>query len=504
MTTAHYDLIVIGGGSGGLACAKKASKLLGQSDAGPKVAVCDFVKPSPPGTTWGLGGTCVNVGCIPKKLMHQASLLGEGMHDAKSYGWEVAEQTKHNWETMVTNVQMHIKSLNFGSRSDLMTEGVKYYNAYATFTDANTVTAVDKKGKTHTLTADKFVVATGGRPRYPDIPGAKEHCITSDDVFAMKTPPGKTLVVGASYVALECAGFINGVGFDTTVMMRSIPLRGFDQQMAGHIKTYMEETAKIKFLEGAVPTAVELTDGGRKKVTWQLKDGTTASDEYDTVLLAIGRNVCTDAIGLDAAGVKVNPRSGKVPVSSTEQTNVPHIYALGDIIDGEALDPPSALTELTPVAIQAGRLLASRLYGGGTRRMDYQMVPTTVFTPLEYGCVGLTEEAAIAAYGEANVEVYHQYFTPLEWRVVTSARRKCQEGYAKLIVHSADANRVVGLHITGPNAGEMVQGFAVAMRCGATKDDFDATVGIHPTCVEMLTTMDITKRSGESPKVKAC
>ena len=502
MTTAHYDLIVIGGGSGGLACAKKASKLLGQSDAGPKVAVCDFVKPSPPGTTWGLGGTCVNVGCIPKKLMHQASLLGEGMHDAKSYGWEVAEQTKHNWETMVTNVQMHIKSLNFGSRSDLMTEGVKYYNAYATFTDANTVTAVDKKGKTHTLTADKFVVATGGRPRYPDIPGAKEHCITSDDVFAMKTPPGKTLVVGASYVALECAGFINGVGFDTTVMMRSIPLRGFDQQMAGHFTTYMEETAKINFLEGAVPTAVELTDGGRKKVTWQLKDGTTASDEYDTVLLAIGRNVCTDAIGLDAAGVKVNPRSGKVPVSATEQTNVPHIYALGDIIDGEALDPPSALTELTPVAIQAGRLLASRLFVDGFEgKMDYGLVPTTVYTPIEYGSCGLAEEDAIAKLGEKNVEVYHSYFKPLEWTVPHRGDNAC---YAKIICDLTDSERVIGLHVCGPNAGEMTQGFAVAMRCGATKADFTNTVGIHPTTAEEFTILSVSKRSGDSAEKAGC
>ena len=501
MTTAHYDLIVIGGGSGGLACAKKASKLLGQSDAGPKVAVCDFVKPSPPGTTWGLGGTCVNVGCIPKKLMHQASLLGEGMHDAKSYGWEVPE-AKHNWETMVTNVQMHIKSLNFGSRSDLMTEGVKYYNAYATFTDANTVTAVDKKGKTHTLTADKFVVATGGRPRYPDIPGAKEHCITSDDVFAMKTPPGKTLVVGASYVALECAGFINGVGFDTTVMMRSIPLRGFDQQMAGHIKTYMEETAKIKFLDGAVPTAVELTDGGRKKVTWQLKDGTTASDEYDTVLLAIGRNVCTDAIGLDAAGVKVNPRSGKVPVSATEQTNVPHIYALGDIIDGEALDPPSALTELTPVAIQAGRLLASRLFVDGFEgKMDYGLVPTTVYTPIEYGSCGLAEEDAIAKLGEKNVEVYHSYFKPLEWTVPHRGDNAC---YAKIICDLTDSERVIGLHVCGPNAGEMTQGFAVAMRCGATKADFTNTVGIHPTTAEEFTILSVSKRSGDSAEKAGC
>ena len=223
----HYDLLVIGGGSGGLACSKAAAKL------GKKVAVCDFVKPSPAGTTWGLGGTCVNVGCIPKKLMHQAALLGEGMKDAASYGWEVPPEPKHSWETMVGAVTMHVKSLNFGYRADLMSNAVKYYNAYATFVDEKTVKAVDKKGKETTITADKFVIAVGGRPRYPDIPGAKEHCITSDDVFSMKTPPGKTLVVGASYVALECAGLLHGVGFDTTVLMRSVPLRGFDAHMAG-------------------------------------------------------------------------------------------------------------------------------------------------------------------------------------------------------------------------------------------------------------------------------
>ena len=204
-------------------------------------------------------------------------------------------------------------------------------------------------------------------------------------------------------------------------------------------------------------------------MVWRGADGAEASAEFDTVLLAVGRDAFTHKLGFDKVGVDVNPKNGKLPCVNDETTSAPHVYAIGDVVDGEALDRPSALTELTPVAIQAGRLLASRLYGGGTRRMDYQMVPTTVFTPLEYGCVGLTEEAAIAAYGDANVEVYHQYFTPLEWRVVTSARRKAQEGYAKLIVHSADANRVVGLHITGPNAGEMVQGSAVAMRCGATK-----------------------------------
>eukprot|EP00900_Chrysochromulina_parva_P022467 jgi/Chrpa1/4854/Chrysochromulina_OHIO_Genome00010222-RA len=197
MASVHYDLLVIGGGSGGLAASKAAAKY------GKKVAVCDFVKPSEAGTTWGLGGTCVNVGCIPKKLMHQAAQIGEIMKtDAASYGWE-ADAPKHNWETMVNNVQLHIKSLNFGYRSELMSNNVKYYNAYATFTDPKTVVAVDKKGKETVLTADAFVIACGGRPKYLDIPGCKEHCITSDDVFAMPTAPGKTLVVGASYVALE-------------------------------------------------------------------------------------------------------------------------------------------------------------------------------------------------------------------------------------------------------------------------------------------------------------
>merc|ERR1712070_477800 len=279
-----YDLVVIGGGFGGLAAAEEAA------EHGAKVACFDFVKPSERGTTWGLGGTCVNVGCIPKKLMHQAALLGEGMKDAESYGWELPTP-KHNWETMVGNVQMHIKSLNFGYRSELMSKAVKYLNAYATFVDAHTVKAVDKKGKETMITADRFVIATGGRPRFPDVPGAKEHCITSDDVFAMRTPPGRTLVVGASYVALECAGFIHGVGYETSVMMRSIPLRGFDQQMAMQVKNYMDEHG-IKFIDKAVPTSVELLPSGAKRVTWTHSDGTTNSAEYDTVLLAIGRDVC--------------------------------------------------------------------------------------------------------------------------------------------------------------------------------------------------------------------
>ena len=226
------------------------------------------------------------------------------------------------------------------------------------------------------------------------------------------------------------------------------------------------------------------------------------------MLLAVGRDAFTQKLGLDKAGVTRNAANGKLPVRH-EQTNVEHIYAIGDIIDGDALEPPSQLTELTPVAIQAGRLLANRLYGapGGNpnpsgKEMDYRMVPTTVFTPIEYGCVGYTEEDAVAEFGAENLEVFHQYYQPLEWRLVKS--RGDRSAFVKLLVHTADADRVVGLHVCGPHAGEMTQGFAVAMRCGATKADFDETVGIHPTSAEILTTMDVTKRSGISPSSKAC
>jgi len=291
----------------------------------------------------------------------------------------------------------------------------------------------------------------------------------------LKTPPGDTLVIGASYVALECAGFIHGVGYSTSVMMRSIPLRGFDQQMAMQVKNYMVEEG-ISFIEGSTPSAVEKLPSGKKKVTWKSADGSEGSGEYDTVLFAIGRNVCTDAIGLDKTGVVVSSK-GKVPTVH-EQTNVPHIYAIGDIIDGAALSPPSNTTELTPVAIQAGKLLAARLYGGATKTMDYQGVATTVYTPLEYGCIGLAEEDAIALHGEANIEVFHSYFKPLEWTLPHRGDNAC---YAKLVCNIQENLRVIGLHVCGPNAGEMTQGFAVAMKCGATKADFDETVGIHPS-----------------------
>jgi pyruvate/2-oxoglutarate dehydrogenase complex dihydrolipoamide dehydrogenase (E3) component len=221
-TQYDYDLFVIGGGSGGISAARFASQ------AGKKVALADFVQPSPSGNKWGLGGTCVNVGCIPKKMMHYAALLAESRKDQELSGWKQDMNATHDWDLMVKNVQSHIKGLNWGYKTDLIKLKVKYFNAYATFENDHTIKVDNGKGKIETVTAEKIVVAVGGRPSYPDIPGDKEFGITSDDVFSLKKAPGKTLVVGASYVALECAGFLSAFGYDTTVMVRSILLRGFD------------------------------------------------------------------------------------------------------------------------------------------------------------------------------------------------------------------------------------------------------------------------------------
>ncbi|KAM9361722.1 thioredoxin reductase 3 [Symphorus nematophorus] len=477
-----YDLIVIGGGSGGLACSKEAAIL------GKKVMVLDFVVPTPKGTSWGLGGTCVNVGCIPKKLMHQTALLSTAMQDARKFGWEFDESVKHNWDTMKTAVNNYIGSLNWGYRVALRDKNVNYVNAYAEFIEPHKIKAINKRGKETFYTAAQFILATGERPRYLGIPGDKEYCITSDDLFSLSYCPGKTLVIGASYVALECGGFLAGLGLDVTVMVRSILLRGFDQEMANRAGEHMEEHG-VKFLRKYVPTKIEELEAGtpgRLKVTAKSTETDEIIEgEYNTVLIAVGRDACTDKIGLDKAGVKVNPKNGKIPVNDEEQTSVPHIYAIGDILEGK--------WELTPVAIQAGKLLARRLYAGSKVKCDYINVPTTVFTPLEYGACGLSEERATELYGLENIEVFHSLFWPLEFTVPGRDNNRC---YAKLICNKLDNERVIGFHYLGPNAGEVTQGFGAAMKCGATKEQLDGTIGIHPTCAEVFTTLEVTKRSG--------
>ncbi|XP_015284848.1 PREDICTED: thioredoxin reductase 3 isoform X1 [Gekko japonicus] len=485
-----YDLIVIGGGSGGLSCSKEAAVL------GRKVMVLDYVVPTPMGTTWGLGGTCVNVGCIPKKLMHQAALLGQALQDSRKFGWEYEEQVKHNWETMVEAIQNYIGSLNWGYRVALREKSVTYLNAYGEFVGPHKIKATNRKGQETFHTAQAFVIATGMRPRYEGFPGDREYCITSDDLFSLPYCPGKTLVVGASYVALECAGFLAGLGMDVTVMVRSILLRGFDQEMAERVGAYME-THGVKFIRKFVPVEVtKLEDGmpGRLKVIAKSTDGSQMFEgEYNTVLIAIGRDACTKNIGLEKIGVTINEKNGKIPVNDEEQTNVPYVYAVGDILEGKL--------ELTPLAIQAGKLLARRLFGGNSTKCDYINVPTTVFTPLEYGCCGLSEERAIEQLGQENIEVYHTLFWPLEWTIPARDNNTC---YAKVVCNKLDCNRVIGFHVLGPNAGEITQGFGAAIKCGITKELLDETIGIHPTCAEVFTTMDITKASGQDINQAGC
>ena len=281
--TYDYDLVVIGGGSGGLAAAKAAAEL------GANVLLADYVKPSPQGTTWGLGGTCVNVGCIPKKLMHRSALLGEAALDAISFGWKntsnnnkateskdtktsdssASDSSAHSWTVMVQSIQDHIRSLNFGYTKDLRDKRVEYVNALGTFVDANTIALTNpSKNAARTVSCRRVLIAVGGRPTLLSCPGG-EHAITSDDIFSLPTSPGKCLIVGASYIALECAGFLAGLGLDTTVMVRSILLRGFDRDIADKIGADMEHQHHVKFIRGVVPETITKNSNGSKTGTLQ-------------------------------------------------------------------------------------------------------------------------------------------------------------------------------------------------------------------------------------------
>lgn len=265
----------------------------------------------------------------------------------------MGEEVKHDWTVMQKNVGMHVKSINWGYKMQLKSKKVEYHNAYASFVDAHTLELTEKNGTKKTVTAENICIAVGGRPNIPDIPGG-EHCITSDDIFWLTKNPGKTLVVGASYVALECAGFLAAFGIDTTVMVRSILLRGFDQDMAEKIGKYME-AHHTKFIRGSVPHKVEKQESGRLNVFWKDTEGKEITEEYDTVLFAIGRYAVTDELNCDVVGL-AREKNGKFKTRENESTNIDHIFAIGDCKDG--------VMELTPSAIKAGRLLARRLYGG--------------------------------------------------------------------------------------------------------------------------------------------
>ena len=483
-----YDLVVIGGGSGGLAASKEAVK-----QGATKVAVLDFVKPSPAGTTWGLGGTCVNVGCIPKKLMHNAAIIKETVDaDAAAFGLTAAAGSgsapaSHTWETMRQNVQNYIRSLNFKYRVNLRENEVSYLNKLGKFKDAHTIEVTDKKGNVSEITTARVLVAVGGRPTALDCEGG-ELAISSDDIFALEKSPGKTLCVGASYISLECAGFLAGLGYDTTVAVRSILLRGFDRECADKIGSFMEEHG-VKFRKEVVPKKLEKLDGDQIQVTFS--DDST--DVYDTVLVAIGRTADTAKLGLENVGIVPNARNGKIP-TKFEQTTVPNVYAIGDVME----DCP----ELTPVAIQAGLSLSRRLFGKSKEAMDYKNICTTVFTPIEYGTVGYSEEEAMEKFGKDNIEVYHKSFVPLEWSI--SESRSHSEGFTKVITDKSDNFKVLGIHYLGPSAGEVMQGYGTAMKKGITFKDLEDTVGIHPTSAEEIVTLSVTKSSGADAAAGGC
>nr|WEU39069.1 thioredoxin glutathione reductase [Cryptocaryon irritans] len=485
-----FDLFVIGGGSGGLSCARKAAEL------GKKVGLADFVKPSPQGSKWGLGGTCVNVGCIPKKLNHYCAQLGEMKQEQKESGWLIDPQSNHDWKSLVEKIQMYIKKLNFGYRSSLINENVKYFNRIAKFIDAHTIQLKDGEGQVSQTIRAKFVlVAVGGRPMIPEqLQESKQYLLTSDDIFSQKKSPGKTLCIGASYVSLECAGYLTSLGYDVTVMVRSILLRGFDQQMAELIGQYMENH-NTKFLRGYVPKKVIKMEDGQLKVQYSKAGDTKQIREelFDSVFIATGRKADTKNIGLEDVGVKID-LNGKVFVNENEQTNIANIYSIGDCAVGRP--------ELTPPAIFAGRILARRLFDNYKKPMDYEKIPTTVFTPIEYGACGISEEESIKRFGKDNIEVYHTFFKPLEWNL--NPKNSDYSCYIKIICHIPDQERIVGIHFIGPNAGEVIQGYSVAMKMGATKEDIDSTVGIHPTCSEEIIGLKKTKRTDPNPAKSGC
>lgn len=446
--TERFDILVIGGGSGGLAHAQRAAEY------GASAAVVEY-KP--------LGGTCVNVGCVPKKVMWYAAHHAHQIHHAADYGYDLAVNG-HDWNALKSKRDAYIRRLNGIYANNLDKRGVTHISGSATIVDANTV-SVDG---TH-YQAERLVIATGGRPSLPNIPGA-ELGITSDGFFELEERPERVLIAGSGYVAVELAGVFAGLGTDTHIVVRKDGvLRDFDTMLSAKLMDAMQ-TSGISLDTGVVPQSVQQTDDG---LVLTATDGREFGP-VDSILWAIGRAPNTDSLELENAGVETDER-GFVPTDKFQQTNVSNIYALGDVTGRAAL---------TPVAIAAGRRLADRLYGGMEGRyLDYELIPTVVFSHPTIATVGMTESEATQEYGD-DVKVYSSAFTPMFYALGEDKQRTAM----KLITAGQD-ERVVGLHVIGEGADELMQGFAVAMRMGATKKNFDDTVAIHPTNSEEVVTM---------------
>ena len=440
------DYFVIGAGSGGVRSSRIASQL------GAKVAVAEEAF---------MGGTCVNVGCVPKKLLVYASHFMEDFHLAAGYGWNV-DGVKLDWQKLINNKNKEIERLNGIYKGILERANVEVIAERALVTGPNEVQCGDKK-----YTAKYILVATGARPTVPEFPGS-EYVITSNEMFFLDEVPKRFLVVGGGYIGVEFAGILNGLGAETTLSYRrDLFLRGFDISMREFIRDEMTKKGiNLKFKSNV--ESITKTDTGLEV---KYKEGETAV--YDQVLYATGRHPNVQGLGLETAGVDMAD-NGAVLVDDKFKTSCPSIYAVGDVINR---------VQLTPVALAEGMFVAHDLFGEGFREVDYNLIPTAIFSQPEMATVGLTEGEAKDKFGD-DIKVYFGSFRPMKL-VLTDSEEKTM---VKMVVR-VSTNEVLGVHMGGIYSGEIIQGMAVALKAGAKKEDFDRTIGIHPTSAEEFVTM---------------
>jgi glutathione reductase (NADPH) len=456
------DYLVIGGGSGGLASARRASGMYGKKT----IAV----------ENKRLGGTCVNVGCVPKKVTWYAASIRETIHEAKNYGFSVEESAPFNWNYFKNKRDAYVKRLNGIYEKNLKNDKVEYLHGTATFKDKHVVNVTLDDNTVVEVKAKKILVAVGGYPTLPPVEGA-ELGITSDGFFELETQPKKVAVVGAGYIAVELAGMFNALGTETHLFIRQDKfLRTFDPMVQDKLVEEYERQGVIIHKKSS-QSKLEDAGNGTKRLHYKDSNGEGTLD-VDTVLWAIGRAPELKNLNLEVTGVKTNDKN-HIPVDDYQNTNVDHIFALGDVCDKGF--------ELTPVAIAAGRKLADRVFGGKAEaRLEYENIPSVVFSHPEVGSIGMTEPDAREKFGDENIKVYTTNFTAMYYSMMEQ-EDKGPTAY-KLICQGKD-EKVVGLHIMGLGSGEMLQGFGVAIRMGATKADFDRCVAIHPVSAEELVTL---------------
>ena len=457
-----YDLVVIGGGSGGV----RASRIAAGHGAKTLLLEGQLAHGAP--NYSAIGGTCVNVGCVPKKLMVFASRYPSAIAEAGGYGWQGAGPGSFDWDKFMEAKNAEITRLNnVYENFVLKNAGVEVMEGFGALNGKNAVDIKLSDGTQKTVTAKNIVVAVGGWPFKPDIPGA-EHTITSNEIFYLEKQPKRIVVVGGGYIALEFAQIMDGLGSETTLMYRGdLFLRGFDMDMRQLLKEEMENNSNINLQFNTNPAEIIKNDDG--SLTVVTEDGKRV--DCDCVLMATGRKGKIDGLNLESAGVET--KGSFIPVNEYSRTNVENIYAVGDVTDRIAL---------TPVALMEGHRLADTLFGGMDRPVDHKMVASTVFTTPELATIGYTEEEAAAEF--KDITVYKTRFRPMSH----SFPKSDTFTVFKIIVDTA-TDKVVGVHLATDSAGEIMQGVAVAVKMGATKADFDATIGIHPTSAEELVTM---------------